>query len=49
MKVFRKLETGLWTYTDKKGHVFVLTEKEFIELNRVGYWWENIKNKYFKL
>tara|TARA_R110000796_G_scaffold76166_9_gene170468 strand:+ start:236 stop:385 length:150 start_codon:yes stop_codon:yes gene_type:complete len=49
MKVFKKLDTGIWVYTDKQGHIFTFTEDEFLELNKVRSWWSNVKNKYFKL
>ena len=49
MKTFKKLETGLWTYIDKTGHVHVLTEEEFINFNQIGLWWSVIKKKYFKI
>ena len=49
MKVFRKLETGIWTHIDKNGHVNVFTEDEFLEFNRVRSWWSSVKKRYFKL
>lgn len=49
MKRFKKLDTGVWTYTDKQGHVHVYTSEEFIKINQVGLWWSKVKNKYFKL
>lgn len=48
MKVFKKLETGLWTYIDKTGHVHVLTKEEFINFNQIGLWWSVVKKRYFK-
>jgi hypothetical protein len=49
MKRFNKLETGIWTHIDKKGHVHVFSQEEFIRLNRLQSWWSNVKDKYFKL
>ena len=49
MKVFRKLETGIWAHTDKNGHVHVFTNDEFIKTNQIRIWWSVVKNKYFKV
>tara|TARA_R110001632_G_scaffold121203_5_gene233906 strand:- start:383 stop:532 length:150 start_codon:yes stop_codon:yes gene_type:complete len=49
MKLFKKLDTGVWTHTDKNGHVHVFTNDEFIKINQMRTWWSNVKKRYFKL
>jgi hypothetical protein len=48
MKRFKKLDTGIWSHTDKTGHVHIMTNEEFIKFNKTGLWWSVVKNKYFK-
>lgn len=49
MKVFNKLETGVWTHIDKDGHVHVFSNDEFIKINQMRSWWSSVRNKYFKI
>lgn len=49
MKKFKKLKTGIWTYKDRGGHIHVFTNEEFINLNRLQFWFSVVKNKYFRI
>lgn len=43
MKQFTQLETGVWTYVDKRGKVHVYTPQELETYLQSNIWWRKIK------